>query len=108
MKSPKWRGNWSDAVDLVVGRATLDLHLPESASLKGKRHLLQRIKERVRSRFNVSVAEVGSNDLWQRSQLAIAVVANDQAFANAVLSKVVGQVQAEAGVVLLDYTFDFS
>lgn len=108
MKSLNWHGNWSDEVGMVVGRATIDLHLPESDSLKGKRHLLQRIKDRVRNKFNVSIAEVGDNDIWQRCQLGVVVVSNDSSFANEVLSKVVSHVQGEQGVVMLDYSIEIS
>ncbi len=59
---------------MVVGLLTVELHFPENGSLKGKRTLLKRLTERLKQRFNVSVAEVEYQDLWQRSKLAIACV----------------------------------
>ncbi len=88
---------------MVVGTLTLELFLPENHSLKGKRLILNHLKDQVRNRFNVSVAEVGNNDLWQRCRLGVAVVSNERAFADQVLSKVVSLVAEDRRAVLLDY-----
>ena len=72
-------------VRVAVG--TVELHLPDVGSLKGKRHALKGLKERVRARFEVSVAEVDHHDLWQRATLAIACVSHDSRHANEVVSK---------------------
>ena len=66
---------------------TVELHLPDVGSLKGKRHVLKGLKERVRARCEVSVAEVDHHDLWQRATLALACVAHDSRHANEVVSK---------------------
>ena len=66
---------------------TVELHLPDVGSLKGKRHVLKGLKERVRARFEVSVAEVDHHDLWQRATLALACVSHDSLHANEVVSK---------------------
>ena len=73
---------------MFVGILRLTLHLPEPGSLKSKRHLLRSAVDRVRSRFDVAIAEVGDNDLWQRSVLGVAAVGNDAAHLNEVLDKV--------------------
>ena len=65
----------------------IELHLPDVGSLKGKRHALKGLKERVRARFEVSVAEVDHHDLWQRATLALACVSHDSRHANEVVSK---------------------
>jgi uncharacterized protein YlxP (DUF503 family) len=65
----------------------VELHLPDVGSLKGKRHALKGLKERVRARFEVSVAEVDHHDLWQRATLALACVSHDARHANEVVSK---------------------
>lgn len=64
------------------------------------------IKERVKNKFNVSIAEVGHNDLWQRTTIGVSVVANDKKFANQVLSKVVEQINRENGLQILDYSIE--
>ena len=72
-----------------VGVCKIELRLPENLSLKGKRRVLKSITTRVKSRFNVSVAEVGDQDLWQLATLGICCVSNNSRYTNEVLSKVV-------------------
>ncbi|HVO17772.1 MAG TPA: DUF503 domain-containing protein [Anaeromyxobacter sp.] len=79
----------------------LTLHLPEPGSLKSKRHLVRSALDRVRARFNVSVAEVADNDLWQRSVLGVAAVGNDRAFVNETLDKVADFVASMHGGQIL-------
>jgi uncharacterized protein YlxP (DUF503 family) len=73
---------------MFVGVLRLTLHLPDPGSLKSKRHLLRSAIDRVKARYNVSIAEVGENDLWQRSVVGVAAVGNDHAFINETLDKV--------------------
>jgi hypothetical protein len=89
---------------MVIGVCTITLHIPESRSLKDKRRVLRSLKDRLRQEFNLSVAEVGDNDLWQRAVLGLAVVANDGGFADEVLAKAVDLVRKRTDVELLDYT----
>jgi uncharacterized protein YlxP (DUF503 family) len=74
---------------MVVGVLRLTLSIPGAASLKDKRQVLRKVTDRLRSRFNVSVAEVGDNDVWQRALIGICAVANDHSFVNQVLDKCV-------------------
>ncbi len=55
-----------------VGILSVELHFPESGSLKGKRKHVKSAKAHLRQRFGVSVAEVDHHDLWQRSRLTVA------------------------------------
>jgi len=59
-----------------------------SHSLKEKRMVMRSLKDRLSSRFNISVAEIGSNDKWQAGELGIAAVGNDGRFVNSVVEKV--------------------
>jgi uncharacterized protein YlxP (DUF503 family) len=87
-----------------VGICQIRLRLPENMSLKGKRQVLKSITSRVKDRFNVSIAEVDANDLWQLAVLGISCVSNDGRQANEVLSKVVDFVtQGRFEVEVLDY-----
>ena len=70
-----------------VAVGTVELHLPDVGSLKGKRHALKGLKEKLRHRFELSVAEVDHQDLWQRATLALAYVSGDSRHANEVISK---------------------
>ena len=73
---------------MILGLLTLDLHRPEAHSLKSKRQVIKSIKDRVRKRFNVSVAEVGGNDLWQRCDIAVAFVTNESRMADRVFNEI--------------------
>jgi uncharacterized protein YlxP (DUF503 family) len=72
-----------------VGSCRVKLRFPENLSLKGKRQILKSLITRLRSKFNVSVAEVDDNDLWQLATLGIVCVSNNKRYTNEVLSKAV-------------------
>ena len=74
---------------MVIGICHLDLLIRENSSLKGKRRILKKIIERVKNKFNVSIAEVGNHDLWQSSQIGFCMVGNDRRFINSALDKIV-------------------
>ncbi len=74
---------------MVIGVCQLDLRIPENHSLKGKRQVIRKLIERVRHRFNVTISEVGDNDLWQRAQIGICAVGNDRRHINSSLDKVI-------------------
>lgn len=87
-----------------VGVCRVILRLPQSRSLKEKRRTAQSVMSRVRSRFNVAVAEVEDNDAWQRLTIGISCVSNDGRHANQLLSKVVQYIEETTGEAeLLDY-----
>jgi len=71
-----------------VGVCRIELRLPENLSLKGKRRVLKSITTRVKNKFNVSVAEVDDQELWQLATLGICCVSNNSRYTNEVLSKV--------------------
>ena len=90
-----------------VGICRVKLRFPENLSLKGKRQVLKSITTRLRNKFNVSVAEVGDNDLWQLANLGICTVSNDHRFTNEVLSRVVDAiVSGRFEVEVLDYSIE--
>ncbi len=88
---------------MVVGTLRLELHLPSSDSLKAKRSVLNHIKERLRTRFNVSVAEVEHQDLWQRATIGVAAVSGDGAVLNRLLHDILSVVEREDRLSVLDY-----
>ena len=73
----------------VIGLCTLELFIGEANSLKDKRRVLKSLLEKSRARFNVSIAEVGQQELWQRATVAFACVSNERAHADQMLSAVV-------------------
>ncbi|HWT87044.1 MAG TPA: DUF503 domain-containing protein [Myxococcales bacterium] len=72
---------------MVVGVLRLTLYIQGASSLKDKRQVVRKVVDRLRSRFNVTVAEVGDNDIWQRAVIGIGAVSNDRSFGNEVLDK---------------------
>lgn len=72
-----------------VSVCQIELRLPENHSLKGKRHVIESIVTRLQNKFNVSVAEVDSQDLWQLATLGVACVSNHRRHADEVLANVV-------------------
>jgi len=83
---------------MTVGIARLTLFLPEAHSLKEKRMVLRRVKDRARQKFNLAIAEVGENDVWQRALLGVAVLGNGRRFVESALDEVVRFVRSEAEV----------
>lgn len=81
----------------------LEIHLPAADSLKAKRSVVNSVKERVRSRFNASVAEVGHQDLWQRATIGVAVVGEAQGVLDRVLHDILAVVEREDRLAVLDY-----
>jgi uncharacterized protein YlxP (DUF503 family) len=82
---------------LILGTCTVVIHIPDSGSLKAKRFILRRLKDRIRNKFNVSVAEVDDFDLWQKATIAVAVVSRDGRFADKVISNVLRMIELERG-----------
>jgi hypothetical protein len=74
---------------MVIGVCQFDFRIPENQSLKGKRHVMRKMIDRVRHQFNVAISEVGDNDLWQRGQIGICTVGNDRRHINSSLDKVI-------------------
>jgi uncharacterized protein len=73
---------------MPIGLLTLEIHLPYAQSLKDKRMVLRKLKDRLRSRFNVSVAELEHQDLWQRAVVGIVSISSDQQNLESVLETV--------------------
>ena len=84
--------------------ARFDLHVGAAASLKDKRRVLRPIVDGLRSRFNVGVAEVDGQDLWQRAALGVALVGADAGVLQTALRKVERFVASHPGLEILDVT----
>ncbi len=88
---------------MIVGLCTIELYIPDGHSLKAKRQVIRSLKQRMRDKFNVSVAEVGEQDLWQKALLGIACVANESAYVNQVLDQAVNLVRSVPAIELVKY-----
>ena len=90
-----------------VGVCKVSLRIPENMSLKGKRQVIKSITGRVQNKFNVAVAEVENNDVWQTATLGIACLSNNRRHTNEVLSRVVNFIEAgRFDIELLDYEIE--
>lgn len=89
-----------------VGLLQIELDLPESDSLKAKRMILRSLKDRIKRRFNVSIAEVDQQEKWQRAILGVANIGSDKRYVNGVLSRVVDLIKNSRLVELVDYRIE--
>ncbi len=91
---------------MVVGTLTLKLAIFAAYSLKDKRRVVGSLKDRLKGRFNVSVAEVGSLDRWQQAELGVAMVARDGQSVQSALDKLVDYVRQDTSASLVDYEIE--
>ena len=91
----------------AVGVLTLELRLEDSHSLKDKRHVVESLKDRLRHKFNVAVAEIEYQDLWQRAAVAAVTVSPDRAHAERVLQSVEDEAVALLGGGLAGATVEW-
>lgn len=87
---------------MVVGICKLELFLPDCQSLKDKRSILRRLKDRFFARFKISLAEVEDQDLWQRAGLGFAVVGNDKRLIESIMDKAVAFVESNGSAQVID------
>ncbi len=85
----------------------MDLYLPESGSLKSKRFVVKSLKDRIKNKFNVSVAEE-ANDLWQRVSLYCVCISNDAKLVHKTMESVKDMTEKEPRVEILDYRLEMS
>jgi uncharacterized protein YlxP (DUF503 family) len=84
---------------MVVALLMVEFHVPGAQSLKDKRMILRRVKDRLH-KFNVAVAEVEHHDLWQRAGIAVVTVSTDEAHADRELAAVANEIErVEPGLV---------
>ena len=91
---------------MLIGTCRLELIIPESRSLKNKRQMLKSLKDRIRNKFNVSVAEIDHQVLWQRLTIDIAMVANEYSFIDRALSQILNLVHSEPRINVIDYEIE--
>jgi uncharacterized protein YlxP (DUF503 family) len=92
---------------MVIAYALFDLHLPGCAGLKEKRMIVRSLKSRIRNAFEVSVAEVDSQDLLQRAGIGVAVIGPDQEPLDALLQKILGFVESNLDGEIVSYENEF-
>ena len=73
---------------MVVGTMKISFHIRDNRSLKGKRKIVKSLVDRVKHKFNVAIAEIGSNDKWQWAEIGISAVGNDSRHVDASLNNI--------------------
>jgi uncharacterized protein YlxP (DUF503 family) len=91
----------------TIGVLTLEMRLEESHSLKEKRHFVLGLKDRLRHKFNVAVAEIDFQDLWQRGLVAAVTISGDRGRAEAVLQSVEREAANVLGPALVSATLEW-
>ncbi len=91
---------------MVVGVLQARLAIYEAMSLKDKRRIIKSLKDRLRQKFNISVAETDQQDVWQSAVISAALVSNDGTFAERCLQEVVEQIRHHRGATLVDYQIE--
>lgn len=91
---------------VVIGSLRVTIHVPESQSLKDKRQVVRSMVSRLRNTFNVAVAEVGDQDVWQVATLGIACVSADSRHADEMCQKVLSHLENEADALITRSDFE--
>lgn len=92
---------------MPVGVLILEIQLPHAQSLKEKRSVLQALRDRLRSRFNVAVAELDHRDVWQRATLGVTSVSSSQSSLESLFQHVLAESEKILGQEVADHTLDF-
>ncbi|MBS6534451.1 MULTISPECIES: DUF503 domain-containing protein [Peptoniphilus] len=74
---------------MIIGICTCEIYIFNANSLKSKRSVVKSIIEKSKNRFNISIAEVGENDKWQKSIIAFSTISNDQRLVEETIEKVI-------------------
>ncbi|PYV11645.1 MAG: DUF503 domain-containing protein [Acidobacteria bacterium] len=92
---------------MPVGVLTLDIQIPYAHSLKEKRAVLQKMRGRLRSRFNVAVAELDHQDVWQHATLGVVSISDSQPLLESVFRQVLAESEKILGYDVANHSLDF-
>lgn len=87
---------------MIIGSCIVEIMIYEANSLKDKRQVIKSLIGKLKSRFNVSVAEVGLNDKWRHGLIGFACVTNDTVHANKMISNVINFIEKDTRVEIID------
>jgi len=91
---------------MPVGLLTLELHIPDAQSLKDKRQIVRSLKDRLRGRFNVAVAELDHQDTWERSIVGVVTLSNEESHVEESLQHILAEADRLLGPVLIGHQFE--
>jgi uncharacterized protein YlxP (DUF503 family) len=92
---------------MFVGVLVIEILIYSSTSLKEKRVILKSVKDRLKNKFNVSVAEIGFQDKWQRSQLGIATISNEHSHLEHSLQQIFEYLDRSDSYEISSYEFTY-
>ena len=92
---------------MIIGVLKIELFIPQSSSLKEKRMVLRSIKDRIKNKFNVSVAEVDNQDKWQRATFGIACVGSDKKYVEGTVSTILDLIRSFHAAELIAFDTEF-
>ncbi|ACI18879.1 DUF503 domain-containing protein [Dictyoglomus thermophilum] len=91
---------------MLIGVCRVIISIPESFSLKEKRKVKRSIVDKVRSKFNVSIAEVDSQEIWNELVLGISIVSTESKYIYEVMSEIIKLIEEQKDTELIDYEID--
>jgi uncharacterized protein YlxP (DUF503 family) len=92
---------------MPIGVLTLEIELPYAHSLKEKRAVLQKMRDRLRARFNVALAELDHQDVWQHATLGVVSISNSQALLESTLRQVLEESEKILGQDVASHELEF-
>jgi hypothetical protein len=92
---------------MPVGLLTLEIQLPYAHSLKDKRAVLRKVRDRLRARFNVAVAELDHQDVWQRATVGVVSVSNSQSLLETVFQQILEESEKILGHDTASHELEF-
>ncbi|MGH9454659.1 MAG: DUF503 domain-containing protein [Terriglobia bacterium] len=92
---------------MPVGVLILEIQLPYSHSLKDKRAVIRKLRDRLRARFNVAVAEMDHQDVWQQATLGVVSISGSQTLLESALQQVLRESESILGQDVAQYSIDF-
>jgi uncharacterized protein len=98
--------NRQSQMAMPVGVLTLEIQIPWAHSLKEKRAILQKMRDRLRGRFNVAVAELDHQDLWQQATLGVAAISSSRPLLEQVLRRALAEAEKTLGDDVQDYNIE--
>lgn len=91
---------------MIIGTCIVETTLFEVNSLKEKRHIIKSIIGRIQSRFNVSIAEVGNNDIWRRGTIGFACVTTSNKHANQIINNIIKFIENDNRVEIISFDIE--
>jgi uncharacterized protein YlxP (DUF503 family) len=91
---------------MLVGVCQIELFMSQSDSLKAKRFVLSSVKTRLRNKFNISIAETGYNDKWQRAVIGIAVVSNERKLIDQIIAAILNWIEQDGRAEVVEHVLE--